>query len=131
VTVDAVIAREVLRIVQPAALEAAVMASEEIARKRDEVLAALQRDLEAYAHRCEAPNESLAIDAIAITHDIARRPTPSAGLGQLTGNPFCTWMCRHPQPQKLPPRMPQDQNGPEAYTTAETKSSGRQTGLST
>lgn len=47
VTVDAVITREVLRIVQPAALEAAVMASEEIARKRDEVLAALQRDLEA------------------------------------------------------------------------------------
>jgi DNA invertase Pin-like site-specific DNA recombinase len=45
--VDAVITREVLRIVQPAALEAAVMASEEIARKRDEVLAALQRDLEA------------------------------------------------------------------------------------
>jgi hypothetical protein len=37
----------VLRIVQPAALEAAVMAGEEIARKRDEVLAALQRDLEA------------------------------------------------------------------------------------
>ena len=36
-----------LRIVQPAALEAAVTASEEIARKRDEVLAALQRDLEA------------------------------------------------------------------------------------
>jgi hypothetical protein len=47
VPVDAVISREVLRIVQPAALEAAVMASEEIARKRDEVLAALQRDLEA------------------------------------------------------------------------------------
>src|SRR5215467_8868798 len=47
VPVDAVITRQVLRIVQPAALEAAVMASEEIARKRDEVLAALQRDLEA------------------------------------------------------------------------------------
>jgi hypothetical protein len=47
VPVDAVITRKVLRIVQPAALEAAVMASEEIARKRDEVLAALQRDLEA------------------------------------------------------------------------------------
>src|SRR5262249_49778972 len=45
--VDAVIFGEVLRIVQPAALEAAVMASEEIACKRDEVLAALQRDLEA------------------------------------------------------------------------------------
>jgi hypothetical protein len=46
-SVDAVISREVLRTVQPAALEAAVMASEEIARKRDEVLAAPQRDLEA------------------------------------------------------------------------------------
>jgi hypothetical protein len=45
--VDAVISREVLRTVQPAALEAAAMASEEIARKRDEVLAAPQRDLEA------------------------------------------------------------------------------------
>jgi hypothetical protein len=27
----------------------------------------------AYAHRCEAPNESLAIGAIAITNDMARR----------------------------------------------------------
>src|SRR5215471_4940764 len=25
------------------------------------------------------------------------------------GNPFCTWMYRHAQPYKLPPRMPQDQ----------------------
>jgi Recombinase zinc beta ribbon domain len=50
VPVDAVITREVLCIVQPAALEAAVMASEEIARKRNEVLAALQRDLEAARH---------------------------------------------------------------------------------
>jgi hypothetical protein len=34
-----------------------------------------------YAHRGEAPNESLAIGAIAITNDIARRLTPAAGLG--------------------------------------------------
>ena len=47
VPVDAAISREVLRVVQPAAVEAAVMASEEVARERDEVLAALQRDLEA------------------------------------------------------------------------------------
>ena len=47
VPIDAAISREVLRVVQPAAVEAAVMASEEVARERDEVLAALQRDLEA------------------------------------------------------------------------------------
>ena len=34
-----------------------------------------------YAHRREAPNESLAIGAIAITNEIARRLTPAAGLG--------------------------------------------------
>jgi DNA invertase Pin-like site-specific DNA recombinase len=47
VPVDEAIGREVLRVVQPAALEAALMASEEEAHKRDEVLAALERDLEA------------------------------------------------------------------------------------
>jgi DNA invertase Pin-like site-specific DNA recombinase len=45
--VDQAITREILRVVQPAAIEAAVMASEEQARKIDEVLSALQRDLEA------------------------------------------------------------------------------------
>ena len=44
VPIDAAISREVLRVVQPAAVEAAVMASEDVARERDEVLAALQRD---------------------------------------------------------------------------------------
>jgi hypothetical protein len=39
--------KEVLRVVQPAAVEAAVFASEEARRKQDEVLAALRRDLEA------------------------------------------------------------------------------------
>jgi len=51
--VDEALSREVLRVVQPAAIEAAVLANEDQARKRDEVLEALQRDLEAahYAAR--------------------------------------------------------------------------------
>jgi hypothetical protein len=36
-----------LRVVQPAAVEAAILAREEEARKQDEVLEALGRDLEA------------------------------------------------------------------------------------
>ena len=53
VPVDEAMAREVLRVVQPAAVEAAILASEEQARKQDEVLEALNRDLEAarYAAR--------------------------------------------------------------------------------
>lgn len=46
-SVDEVIEQEVLRVVQPAAVEAAVLASEEEARKQDQVLQALRRDLEA------------------------------------------------------------------------------------
>jgi hypothetical protein len=34
-----------------------------------------------YVHRCEAPSESLAIGAIAVTNDITRRLIPAAGLG--------------------------------------------------
>jgi DNA invertase Pin-like site-specific DNA recombinase len=45
--VDQAVAREILRVVQPAAIEAAMMASVEQSRQVDEVVAALQRDLEA------------------------------------------------------------------------------------
>jgi DNA invertase Pin-like site-specific DNA recombinase len=45
--VDEAIGLEVLRVVQPGAVEAAIVASREEARKRDEVLEALKRDLEA------------------------------------------------------------------------------------
>ncbi|HZQ70307.1 MAG TPA: recombinase family protein [Terriglobales bacterium] len=45
--VDEAIAKEVLRVVQPAALEAAVLATEEEARKQDQVLEALRHELEA------------------------------------------------------------------------------------
>jgi len=47
VPADDAIGREVLRVVQPAAVEAAILANEEQAHKRDQVVAALQRDLEA------------------------------------------------------------------------------------
>ena len=46
-TVDEAIGQQLLGVVQPAAVEAAIMASEEEIRKRDEVLEALRRDLEA------------------------------------------------------------------------------------
>jgi len=46
-SVDEAISHQLLRVVRPAAVESAVMASEEEARQRDEVLEALRRDLEA------------------------------------------------------------------------------------
>lgn len=46
-SVDEIIAQEVLRVVQPAAVEAAALASEEEARMQDDVLDAWRRDLEA------------------------------------------------------------------------------------
>ncbi len=51
--VDAAISREVLRVVQPAAIEAAILAYEDETSKRDEVLAALQRDLQAARYQAQ------------------------------------------------------------------------------
>jgi DNA invertase Pin-like site-specific DNA recombinase len=47
IPVDDVLCREILRVVQPGAVEAAMMAHDEATRAQDEVLAALERDLEA------------------------------------------------------------------------------------
>jgi hypothetical protein len=47
IRVDEAIAAEVLRVVQPAAIEAAILAQREEAKKQDEVGGALERDLEA------------------------------------------------------------------------------------
>jgi hypothetical protein len=44
--VDDALTGEILRVLQPGAVEAAVMAHEEASQAADEVLAALQRDLE-------------------------------------------------------------------------------------
>jgi DNA invertase Pin-like site-specific DNA recombinase len=46
-SVDEAISRQLLRVVGPAAVESAIMASEEAKQQRDEVLEALQRDLQA------------------------------------------------------------------------------------
>jgi DNA invertase Pin-like site-specific DNA recombinase len=50
ITADAAIGREVLRVVQPAAIEASMLAHEERARQRDDVLEALERDRQAAAY---------------------------------------------------------------------------------
>jgi DNA invertase Pin-like site-specific DNA recombinase len=47
ITVDQAIGREVLRVVQPAAIEASMLAHEERARQRDDVVEALEREREA------------------------------------------------------------------------------------
>jgi DNA invertase Pin-like site-specific DNA recombinase len=53
ITVDAAIGREVLRVVQPAAIEASMMAHEERARQRDDVIGALERDRQAAAYAAD------------------------------------------------------------------------------
>ena len=53
---DEAITRQILGVLEPAAVEAAVLASEQESRQQDEILAVLQRELEAArytAHRAE------------------------------------------------------------------------------
>ena len=74
--VDQAIAREILRVIQPAAIEAAVMAHEEQARKVDEVLAALQRDLEAAqysARRAQKQYDAADPENRLVTDELERR----------------------------------------------------------
>jgi DNA invertase Pin-like site-specific DNA recombinase len=52
-SVDEAISREVLRVVQPAAIEASVLASQELGRQQDDILDALHRDLEAARYAAE------------------------------------------------------------------------------
>ncbi len=53
ISVDEAIGREVLRVVQPAAVEASMLAKEELSRQRDDILDALHRDLEAARYAAE------------------------------------------------------------------------------
>lgn len=53
ITVDEAIGREVLRVVQPAAIEASIQAQQERSRQRDDILQALERDLEAARYAAE------------------------------------------------------------------------------
>jgi hypothetical protein len=52
-TVDGAVAKQLLRVVQPAAIEAAIMATQKQAEARSQVLDALRRDLEAARYRVQ------------------------------------------------------------------------------
>jgi DNA invertase Pin-like site-specific DNA recombinase len=53
ISVDEAISREVLRVVQPAAIEASVLASQELGRQQDDIRDALHRDVEAARYAAE------------------------------------------------------------------------------
>lgn len=75
-TVDAAVARELLRVVEPAAMEAAVLASQQEVQVQSEVVAALQRDLEAAAyraHRAQRQYESIDPENRLVARELERR----------------------------------------------------------
>jgi hypothetical protein len=53
ISVDDAISREVLRVVQPAAIEASMLSTQELGRQQDDILDALHRDLEAARYAAE------------------------------------------------------------------------------
>jgi len=74
--VDAVVAEEVLRVVQPAAIEAAILAYRDEAKKQDEVRAALERDLEAAryaANRAQRQYDASDPENRLVTDELERR----------------------------------------------------------
>jgi hypothetical protein len=74
--VDAAVAQEVLRAVQPAAIEASILAHDEEAKKRDEMLAALQRDLQAAryaAQRAQRQFDAADPENRLVTDELERR----------------------------------------------------------
>jgi DNA invertase Pin-like site-specific DNA recombinase len=76
VPADDAIGREVLRVVQPAAVEAAILASDEQVQKRDQVVAALQRDLEAAqytARRAQRQFDAADPENRLVTDELERR----------------------------------------------------------
>jgi hypothetical protein len=73
---DGAIAKELLRVVQPAAMEAAVLASEEENHKQDEVREALNRDLEAAryaAHRAQKQYDATDPENRLVADELERR----------------------------------------------------------
>jgi DNA invertase Pin-like site-specific DNA recombinase len=74
--VDAAIATEVLRVVQPAAIEAAILAHQEEAKKQDEVRGALERDLQAAryaAQRAQRQYDAADPDNRLVADELERR----------------------------------------------------------
>ena len=69
-------AKEVLRVVQPAAIDAAVVASQEAAQQRDDVLEAWKRDLEAArytAHRAQKQYDATDPENRLVADELERR----------------------------------------------------------
>ena len=76
VPVDEAIGRQVLAVVQPAAIEAALVASEEQMQEHDEAIAALQRDLEAAryaAQRAQRQYDAADPENRLVTGELERR----------------------------------------------------------
>jgi DNA invertase Pin-like site-specific DNA recombinase len=74
--VDAAVATQLLRVVQPSAIEAAVMATQQQSQARSEVIAALRRDLEAAryrAQRAERQYEATDPQNRLVAHELERR----------------------------------------------------------
>ena len=75
-SVDAAMADEILRVVQPAAVDAAVVASEDAARRQDEMLNAWKRDLEAAryaAQRAQKQYDAADPDNRLVADELERR----------------------------------------------------------
>jgi DNA invertase Pin-like site-specific DNA recombinase len=75
-TVDGAVAMQLLRVVQPAAVEAAIMATQQQAHARSEILDALHRDLEAAryrAHRAERQYEATDPENRLVAQELERR----------------------------------------------------------
>jgi DNA invertase Pin-like site-specific DNA recombinase len=75
-TVDGAVAMQLLRMVQPAAVEAAIMATQQQAHARSEILDALHRDLEAAryrAHRAERQYEATDPENRLVAQELERR----------------------------------------------------------
>ena len=74
--VDDAMAKEILRVVQPAAIDAAVVASETAARQQDDVLNALTRELEAAryaAHRAQKQYDATDPENRLVADELERR----------------------------------------------------------
>ena len=74
--VDDAIANEVMQVVQPAAIEAAILAGQEVAHSQDEVMAALTRDLEAAryaARRAQRQYDAADPENRLVTEELERR----------------------------------------------------------
>lgn len=76
IPVDEALGREVMRVVQPAALEAAVSAAQQASQQRDEVCAALERDLEAAryeTHRARKQYDAVDPENRLVADELERR----------------------------------------------------------